>query len=104
MTLTLLNIHQKAFFPLKILNPPSLPRYLVRMEADCGTGAPLHHQQLCDLHIECAQEAAGLFHQVIRVNSKYKAKSQRDKKTLSAPRRPSGEAHKNVCFYADDYH
>merc|ERR1712037_858232 len=26
--------------------------------------APLHHQQLCDLHIKSAQEAAGLFHQL----------------------------------------
>ena len=39
-------------------------RYLVQMEAECGTGSPLHHQELCDLHIKCAQEAAGLFHQV----------------------------------------
>jgi len=38
--------------------------YLVRMEAECGTGSPLHHQKLGDLHIECAQEAAGLFHQL----------------------------------------
>jgi len=37
--------------------------YLVQMEAECGTGSPLHHQELCDLHIKCAQEAAGLFHQ-----------------------------------------
>ena len=39
------------------------------MEAECGTGSPLHHQELCDLHIKCAQEAAGLFHQVNNNNN-----------------------------------